>query len=85
MDNNAVKVYVVKVGGVDEAPEDVRILGVYRTEEAAFEARNAEFNASKWGEEEEDDEEFESYGPDLNSTYVDNGVEFFVIEESVLR
>lgn len=85
MDNNAVKVYVVKVGGVDEAPEDVRILGVYRTEKAAFFARNAEYNASKWGSEEEDDEEFENYGPDLNSTYVDNGIEFFMIEESVLR
>ena len=83
--NNALKVYVVLVGGVEDAPEEVRVLGVYRTEEDAFKARNAEYNESRWGEVEEDDEEFENFGPDLNSTYVDNGIEFFMIEETVLR
>ena len=82
--NNSLKVFVVLVGGVDDAPEEVRVIGVYRTVEDAFKVRNLEYNESRWGEVEEDDEEFENFGPDLNSMYVDNGIQFFMIEETVL-
>ena len=75
-------VYVVLRGSYEEAPEDIIIVGVYSTEEAAFKVRDAEYK-STINIEDEDDEAEVNY--DLTSHFIDNGHEFWNIEEKPLN
>lgn len=71
-------VYVVLCGTLDEEPEAVRVLGVYSTKKAAYAARDAEYKSSVYDEEDDDED------ADLSSSYVDNGQEFWSVEERPL-
>lgn len=83
MENTSVtKVYVVLVGQLNDSPEGVQVLGVYLTEKAAFEARNADYIATNYI----DDEDLEAgVGPDLSARFVDDGAMFWSIETSTLE
>lgn len=74
-------IYVVLTGSSDDPAEDVEVLGAFSTEKAAFKFRdNLYKEQTDWGDEEEEDSEI-----DFESTLVDDGVRFYMIQETTLE
>jgi hypothetical protein len=71
-------VYVVLTGSNDDPAEDVEVLGTFSTEKAAFKFRDNLYKEQvDW--DDEDDSEI-----DFESTFVDDGVRFYMIQETTL-
>lgn len=71
-------VYVVLAGSNDDPAEDVEVLGTFSTEKAAFKFRDNLYKEQvDW--DDEDDSEI-----DFESTFVEDGVRFYMIQETTL-
>ena len=77
---SAKKVFIVLSGDFEGAPDELIVMGVFSTEAAALEFRNADYKESN-----DIDDEDEDMGPDLNSYFVDNGQTYWEVRESYLR
>lgn len=75
------KIYVVLTGDVDDSPESVEVLGAFTKEKDAYDFRNGEYKSFNDMDIESDDEY--DTGPDLNSCFIDNGHQFWSIQETV--
>jgi hypothetical protein len=73
------KAWVVMVGSLEESPEAVEVVGVFTKEKDAYNFRNGEYKSMN-----DIDDEDEDNGPDLNSCFIDDGHQFWMIQETVL-
>lgn len=80
MENIGTKVYTVINGYCDEAPDEVVVVGTFRTREAAIKRRNEMYLETNYLSE----EEAEETGPSLNSSYIDDGSMFWAVVENEL-
>lgn len=72
------KAWVVMVGSLEESPEAVEVVGVFIKEKDAYDFRNGEYKSMN-------DIDDDNYGgPDLNSCFIDDGHQFWMIQETVL-
>jgi len=66
------------VGSLEESPEAVEVVGVFTKEKDAYDFRNGEYKSMN-------DLDDDNYGgPDLNSCFIDDGHQFWMIQETVL-
>lgn len=71
------KAWVVMVGSLEESPEAVEVVGVFTKEKDAYDFRNGEYKSMN-------DLDDDNYGgPDLNSCFIDDGHQFWMIQETV--